>query len=43
MKPDFHGVKESTEIGVILCELISSLGKDEGDGFNVHGEGDVMV
>lgn len=43
MQLDFHGMKESTQIGVILHELTLSLWEDKCNGFNIHGEGNVMI
>ncbi|KAG1717765.1 hypothetical protein EDB19DRAFT_1922083 [Suillus lakei] len=40
MHGDFNGVKESSEIRVILSEFISSLREDERDGTNIHSEGE---
>jgi hypothetical protein len=36
-------MEESVEIGVITGEFPRSLGKHETDGFDVHGEGGIMV
>jgi len=43
METDFHGVEESTEVGIILHEFFSSLGKNEGNSFDVHSERDVVI
>jgi hypothetical protein len=40
---DFHGVEQSSEIGVVLDVLVSTLWEDEGYGIDIHGEGDSMV
>jgi hypothetical protein len=37
------GVEDSVEIGMIAGELFRSLGKNETDGFEVHGESGIVI
>jgi len=43
MIPLFNGVEESAEVGVILDKFLSPLREDEGNGIDVHVEGNGVI